>query len=73
MLIQEHGETFHSLVLEGLVVVAAAQKEEHQQLREALKVLAEAEKQLRVASDQPTWLTAALLQLLQIAHFYPPL
>jgi hypothetical protein len=59
------------LVLEGHVVVAAAQKEEQQRLREALKVLAEAEKQLRVASDQPTWLTAALLQFAPDRSFLP--
>ncbi|CAK9196661.1 unnamed protein product [Sphagnum troendelagicum] len=48
-----------------------SQKEEQQRLREALKVLAEAEKQLRVASDQPTWLTAALLQFAPDRSFLP--
>ena len=33
-----------------------------EQLRQALKTLSEAEKQLRGTSDQTTWLTAALLQ-----------
>jgi len=59
------------VLVEGHVVVAAAQKEEQQRLREALKVLAEAEKQLRVASDQPTWLTAALLQFAPDRSFLP--
>ncbi|CAN5955377.1 unnamed protein product [Sphagnum jensenii] len=48
-----------------------SQKEEQQRLRAALKVLAEAEKQLRVASDQPTWLTAALLQFAPDRSFLP--
>ncbi|CAM6035939.1 unnamed protein product [Sphagnum compactum] len=48
-----------------------SQKEEQQRLREALKVLAEAEKQLQVASDQPTWLTAALLQFAPDRSFLP--
>lgn len=34
-----------------------------EKLRQALKTLSEAEKQLRVSSDKTTWLTAALLQL----------
>jgi hypothetical protein len=42
--------------------VIAARKEELRRLRQALKVLSEAEKQLRVSGDRPTWLTAALLQ-----------
>ncbi|XP_011629383.2 protein STICHEL-like 4 isoform X1 [Amborella trichopoda] len=38
-------------------------KEEMERLRQALKTLSEAEKQLRVSNDRVTWLTAALLQL----------
>ncbi|XP_066306935.1 protein STICHEL-like 4 isoform X2 [Miscanthus floridulus] len=38
-------------------------KEDMEKLRQALKTLSEAEKQLRVSSDKTTWLTAALLQL----------
>lgn len=38
-------------------------KEEMEKLRQALKTLSEAEKQLRVSNDKLTWLTAALLQL----------
>ncbi|KAK4487582.1 hypothetical protein RD792_005769 [Penstemon davidsonii] len=38
-------------------------KEDMEKLRQALKTLSEAEKQLRVSSDRITWLTAALLQL----------
>ena len=34
-----------------------------EKLRQALKTLSEAEKQLRVSNDRLTWLTAALLQL----------
>lgn len=34
-----------------------------EKLRQALKTLSEAEKQLRVSNDKLTWLTAALLQL----------
>ncbi|KAI5072242.1 hypothetical protein GOP47_0012348 [Adiantum capillus-veneris] len=37
-------------------------KEDMERLRQALKTLSEAEKQLRVSSDRTTWLTAALLQ-----------
>ncbi|KAL6542762.1 hypothetical protein OROHE_010282 [Orobanche hederae] len=38
-------------------------KEDMEKLRQALKTLSEAEKQLRVSNDRMTWLTAALLQL----------
>ncbi|KZV51077.1 protein STICHEL-like 3 [Dorcoceras hygrometricum] len=38
-------------------------KEDMEKLREALKTLSEAEKQLRASNDKITWLTAALLQL----------
>lgn len=38
-------------------------KEEMERLRQALKTLSEAEKQLRFSNDRTTWLTAALLQL----------
>ncbi|CAH8345700.1 unnamed protein product [Eruca vesicaria subsp. sativa] len=38
-------------------------KEDMEKLRQALKTLSEAEKQLRVSNDKLTWLTAALLQL----------
>ncbi|KAL3820225.1 hypothetical protein ACJIZ3_006130 [Penstemon smallii] len=41
----------------------ALSKEDMEKLRQALKTLSEAEKQLRVSSDRITWLTAALLQL----------
>jgi hypothetical protein len=37
-----------------------------------LKVLSEAEKQLRVSNDKITWLTAALLQLAPDAHYVLP-
>ncbi|KAM0826534.1 hypothetical protein ACQ4PT_068813 [Festuca glaucescens] len=38
-------------------------KNDMEKLRQALKTLSEAEKQLRVSNDKATWLTAALLQL----------
>lgn len=38
-------------------------KEDMEKLRQSLKTLSEAEKQLRVSNDRITWLTAALLQL----------
>ncbi|KAL5228206.1 hypothetical protein ABZP36_016471 [Zizania latifolia] len=38
-------------------------KDDMEKLRQALKTLSEAEKQLRVSNDKATWLTAALLQL----------
>ncbi|VFQ88487.1 unnamed protein product [Cuscuta campestris] len=41
----------------------ALSKEDMERLRQALKTLSEAEKQLRTSKDQLTWLTAALLQL----------
>lgn len=34
-----------------------------EKLQEALKILSDAEKQLRLSSERPTWFTAALLQL----------
>uniref|UniRef100_J3M943 Uncharacterized protein n=2 Tax=Oryza brachyantha TaxID=4533 RepID=J3M943_ORYBR len=38
-------------------------KDDMEKLRQALKTLSEAEKQLRVSNDKMTWLTATLLQL----------
>jgi len=38
-------------------------KEDMEKLRQALRTLSEAEKQLRTSNDKVTWLTAALLQL----------
>ncbi|GLU13848.1 hypothetical protein SLE2022_304580 [Rubroshorea leprosula] len=38
-------------------------KEEMEKLRQALRTLSEADKQLRMTNDKLTWLTAALLQL----------
>lgn len=48
-----------------------SEKEEHQRLRQALKILSEAEKQLRAATDGATWLTAALLQFAPDRSFLP--
>lgn len=42
--------------------IRKVRKEEHERLRQALRVLSEAEKQLRSCSDRTTWLTAAFLQ-----------
>ncbi|KAL8511706.1 hypothetical protein ACS0TY_018218 [Phlomoides rotata] len=44
-------------------------KEDMEKLRQALKTLSEAEKQLRVSNDKITWLTAALLQLAPDQHY----
>ncbi|XP_057465940.1 protein STICHEL-like 4 [Actinidia eriantha] len=41
----------------------ALSKKDMEKLRQALKTLSEAEKQLRLSNDRLTWLTAALLQL----------
>ncbi|XP_060192517.1 protein STICHEL-like 4 [Lycium barbarum] len=41
----------------------AISKQDMEKLRQALKTLSEAEKQLRMSNDRLTWLTAALLQL----------
>lgn len=49
----------------------AARREEQQRLRQALKVLAECEKQLRASNDRPTWLTAALLQFAPDRSYLP--
>jgi len=46
-------------------------KEEQLRLRQALKILSEVEKQLRVTSDRATWLTAALLQFAPDRSFLP--
>ncbi|KAG0566776.1 hypothetical protein KC19_7G086700 [Ceratodon purpureus] len=48
-----------------------SRREEQQRLRQALKVLAECEKQLRASSDRPTWLTAALLQFAPDRSYLP--
>lgn len=48
-----------------------ARREEQQRLRQALKVLSESEKQLRVSNDRPTWLTAALLQFAPDRSYLP--
>ncbi|CAA0827538.1 Protein STICHEL-like 3 [Striga hermonthica] len=50
----------------------ALSKEEMEKLRQALKTLSEAEKQLRVSNDRITWLTAALLQLAPEQNYVPP-
>jgi DNA polymerase III gamma/tau subunit len=44
-------------------LVATVSKEDMDKLRQALRILSEAEKQLRVTTDKVTWLTATLLQL----------
>lgn len=52
--------------------IVLVSKEDTERLRQALKVLSEAEKQLRVSNDKITWLTAALLQLAPDAHYILP-
>lgn len=59
------------LFLIDCVYCSAAMKEEHHRLRQALKILSEAEKQLRVTGDRATWLTAALLQFAPDRSFLP--
>ncbi len=49
----------------------AAKKEEHRCLCQALKVLAESEKQLRISNDRLTWLTVALLQFAPDQSYLP--
>lgn len=44
-------------------LLISVSKEDMEKLRQALKTLSEAEKQLRLSTDKLTWLTAALLQL----------
>lgn len=43
-----------------------------ERLRQALKTLSEAEKQLRMSNDKTTWLTAALLQLAPDQQYLVP-
>ncbi|ONK81961.1 uncharacterized protein A4U43_C01F34690 [Asparagus officinalis] len=47
-------------------------REDMEKLRQALKTLSEAEKQLRLSNDKLTWLTAALLQLAPDQHYMLP-
>jgi DNA polymerase III gamma/tau subunit len=54
-----------------VLVCFAAQKAEQQRLQQALKVLAESEKQLHVSNDRSTWLTAALLQFAPDQSYLP--
>ncbi|KAE8689855.1 Protein STICHEL-like 3 [Hibiscus syriacus] len=48
-------------------------KEDMEKLRQALKTLSEAEKQLRLSNDKLTWLTAALLQLAPNQQYILPI
>ncbi|KAL8460722.1 hypothetical protein ACS0TY_032294 [Phlomoides rotata] len=50
----------------------ALSKENMEKLRQALKTLSEAEKQLRVSNNKMTWLTAALLQLVPDQQYMLP-
>lgn len=52
--------SFHKLII---LISVSVSKEDMEKLRQALKTLSEAEKQLRMSNDKLTWLTAALLQL----------
>ncbi|KAM3351225.1 hypothetical protein ACQJBY_023313 [Aegilops geniculata] len=47
-------------------------KNDMEKLRQALKTLSEAEKQLRVSNDKATWLAAALLQLAPDKQYMVP-
>ncbi|KAH1054998.1 hypothetical protein J1N35_033063 [Gossypium stocksii] len=48
-------------------------KEDMEKLRQALKTLSKAEKQLRMSNDKLTWLTAALLQLAPDQQYILPI
>ncbi|KAA3456251.1 DNA polymerase III subunit gamma/tau [Gossypium australe] len=48
-------------------------KEDMEKLRQALKTLSEAEKQLRMSNEKLTWLTAALLQLAPDQQYILPI
>ncbi|KAK6124173.1 hypothetical protein DH2020_042082 [Rehmannia glutinosa] len=50
----------------------ALSRDDMEKLRQALKTLSEAEKQLRLSNDRMTWLTAALLQLAPDQHYMLP-
>ncbi|KAL0310602.1 UNVERIFIED_CONTAM: protein STICHEL-like 3 [Sesamum angustifolium] len=54
---------FRLFPTDGESILFTVSKEDMEKLRQALKTLSEAEKQLRVSNDRITWLTAALLQL----------
>ena len=58
-------------IIGGSIFSTTARREEQQRLRQALKVLAECEKQLRASSDRSTWLTAALLQFAPDRSYLP--
>lgn len=47
-------------------------KEDMEKLRQALRTLSEAEKNLRLSTDKLTWLTAALLQIVPDQHHVMP-
>ncbi|KAL2651796.1 hypothetical protein R1flu_019924 [Riccia fluitans] len=57
--------------MRGFFFRRCGKKEEAVRLRQALRILSEAEKQLRTSSDQPTWLTAALLQFAPDRSYQP--
>lgn len=53
-------------------VMLTVSKENMEKLRQALKTLSEAEKQLRTSNNKMTWLTAALLQLVPDQQYIIP-
>ncbi|KAL3700077.1 hypothetical protein R1sor_018099 [Riccia sorocarpa] len=57
--------------MRGFFFRRCGKKEEAVRLRQALKILSEAEKQLRTSSDQATWLTAAILQFAPDRSYQP--
>lgn len=56
-------ENCHDFHAKGVGFHASVTEAELERLKHALKLLSEAEKQLRVSSERSTWFTAALLQL----------
>ena len=55
-----------------ILISVSVSKEDMEKLRQALKTLSEAEKQLRMSNDKVTWLTAALLQLAPDQQYVMP-
>lgn len=55
-----------------LSLLISVSKDDMENLRQALRTLSEAEKQLRTSNDKLTWLTAALLQLAPDQQYLVP-
>jgi hypothetical protein len=51
-----------------LIIFSTIAEADLQKLSDALRILSEAEKQLRISKNQTTWFTVALLQLSSIGY-----